>query len=179
MPKAPSALGHACTREKRAFHSPDPTTSPTLQRTRLLRQTHEPVASRRLCRSSAPPVWSQGRRKKTNGPTRCAGPFTAPGRSALGRSRTFNLRIKSPLLCQLSYECEKKMDQNAQQEGCLTTIRATISEPTTAGRRTPAFREVARQEGLEPPTHSLEGCRSIQLSYWRNCRIGAPPAERR
>ena len=26
--------------------------------------------------------------------------------SALGRSRTFNLRIKSPLLCQLSYECE-------------------------------------------------------------------------
>ena len=27
--------------------------------------------------------------------------------------------------------------------------------------------ELARQEGLEPPTHSLEGCRSIQLSYWR------------
>jgi hypothetical protein len=26
---------------------------------------------------------------------------------------------------------------------------------------------MARQEGLEPPTHSLEGCRSIQLSYWR------------
>ena len=38
---------------------------------------------------------------------------------------------------------------------------------------------MARQEGLEPPTHSLEGCRSIQLSYWRNGRIGAPPAERR
>ena len=24
-----------------------------------------------------------------------------------------------------------------------------------------------RQEGIEPPTRSLEGCRSIQLSYWR------------
>ncbi len=24
-----------------------------------------------------------------------------------------------------------------------------------------------RQGGLEPPTNSLEGCRSIQLSYWR------------
>ena len=24
-----------------------------------------------------------------------------------------------------------------------------------------------RQEGIEPPTHSLEGCCSIQLSYWR------------
>ena len=28
------------------------------------------------------------------------------GGYALGRSRTFNLRIKSPLLCQLSYECD-------------------------------------------------------------------------
>ena len=26
---------------------------------------------------------------------------------------------------------------------------------------------MARQEGLEPPTRSLEGCCSIQLSYWR------------
>jgi hypothetical protein len=24
-----------------------------------------------------------------------------------------------------------------------------------------------RQEGIEPPTRSLEGCCSIQLSYWR------------
>ena len=24
-----------------------------------------------------------------------------------------------------------------------------------------------RQEGFEPPTHSSEGCCSIQLSYWR------------
>jgi hypothetical protein len=27
--------------------------------------------------------------------------------------------------------------------------------------------QVVRQEGIEPPTCSLEGCRSIQLSYWR------------
>jgi hypothetical protein len=26
---------------------------------------------------------------------------------------------------------------------------------------------MARQGGLEPPTHSLEGCCSIHLSYWR------------
>ena len=27
--------------------------------------------------------------------------------------------------------------------------------------------EMARQEGLEPPTYCLEGSCSIQLSYWR------------
>jgi hypothetical protein len=32
---------------------------------------------------------------------------------------------------------------------------------------------VARQEGIEPPTHSLEGCCSIQLSYWRFIDNGA------
>lgn len=31
--------------------------------------------------------------------------------------------------------------------------------------RTPTVK--ARQEGFEPPTNSLEGCRSIHLSYWR------------
>ena len=45
----------------------------------------------------------------------------------------------------------------------------------TAGTCPHAKLEVARQEGLEPPTHSLEGCRSIQLSYWRNGRTGALP----
>ena len=29
---------------------------------------------------------------------------------------------------------------------------------------------MTRQEGIEPPTHSLEGCCSIQLSYWRFVR---------
>jgi hypothetical protein len=33
---------------------------------------------------------------------------------ALGRSRTFNLRIKSPLLCQLSYECEEDLIREDQ-----------------------------------------------------------------
>ena len=27
--------------------------------------------------------------------------------------------------------------------------------------------KLMRQEGIEPPTYSLEGCCSIQLSYWR------------
>jgi hypothetical protein len=55
---------------------------------------------------------------------------------APGRNRTYNLSIKSRMLCQLSYG------------------RGRLSEAT-------------RQEGLEPPTHSLEGCCSIHLSYWR------------
>lgn len=34
----------------------------------------------------------------------------------------------------------------------------------------------ARQEGFEPPTNSLEGCRSIHLSYWRlPVATGHPP----
>jgi hypothetical protein len=32
---------------------------------------------------------------------------------------------------------------------------------------------MACQEGIEPPTHSLEGCCSIQLSYWHFMRDGA------
>src|SRR5256885_5766570 len=38
--------------------------------------------------------------------------------------------------------------------------------------------EMVRQEGLEPPTHSLEGCCSIHLSYWRFIvGVGAPGFE--
>src|SRR5215208_737929 len=38
-------------------------------------------------------------------------------------------------------------------------------------------RKLTRQEGIEPPTHSLEGCCSIQLSYWRiNQSKAAAPA---
>lgn len=33
--------------------------------------------------------------------------------------------------------------------------------------RGPHFTFPTRQEGFEPPTNSLEGCRSIHLSYWR------------
>ncbi len=41
--------------------------------------------------------------------------------------------------------------------------------------------ELARQEGLEPPTHSLEGCCSIHLSYWRfvGAEVTAIPPLRR
>jgi hypothetical protein len=38
-------------------------------------------------------------------------------------------------------------------------------------------KKMVRQRGFEPLTHSLEGCCSILLSYWRtckkNCRIGS------
>src|SRR5919201_3854788 len=33
---------------------------------------------------------------------------------------------------------------------------------------------LVRQEGIEPPTYSLEGCCSIQLSYWRATRASRP-----
>ena len=41
----------------------------------------------------------------------------------------------------------------------------------TADLPLPSY-SLARQEGIEPPTHSLEGCCSIQLSYWRFVRAG-------
>ena len=36
-----------------------------------------------------------------------------------------------------------------------------------------AFHRKARQEGIEPPTWSLEGSRSIHLSYWRRFSTNA------
>ena len=106
------------------------------------------------------------------------------GRYALGRSRTFNLQIKSLLLCQLSYECETKTNDEGEP------VQPRNFEPSPSERQSQLIildldlptrqpLKVARQEGLEPPTHSLEGCRSIQLSYWRNGLTGALPSERR
>ena len=79
----------------------------------------------------------------------------APMRSthAPSRSRTYNLQIKSLLLCQLSYGCF-----------WFPTTPSLHSPRTTPS---PTTLRQARQEGIEPPTHSLEGCCSIQLSYWR------------
>ena len=37
-----------------------------------------------------------------------------------------------------------------------------------------AIEALACPEGIEPPTHSLEGCCSIQLSYGQNARKKAP-----
>ncbi len=34
----------------------------------------------------------------------------------------------------------------------------------------PCAQPTVRQEGIEPPAHSLEGCCSIRLSYWRKHR---------
>jgi hypothetical protein len=94
------------------------------------------------------------------------------GMNALGRSRTFNLQIKSLLLCQLSYECKILK----RRRGTCLVVRPKRLTPTTRHPPTDrhaVHRQVARQEGLEPPTHSLEGCRSIQLSYWRNGQTDA------
>ena len=52
-------------------------------------------------------------------------------------TRTHNARNHNPVLCQLNYTHHIQ------------------------------FAEMARQEGLEPPTYCLEGSCSIQLSYWR------------
>ena len=52
-------------------------------------------------------------------------------------TRTHNARNHNPVLCQLNYTHHIQ------------------------------FAEVARQEGLEPPTYCLEGSCSILLSYWR------------
>ncbi len=47
--------------------------------------------------------------------------------------------------------------------------------PTNAAQRTAAqmsrklLISLACPEGIEPPTHSLEGCCSIQLSYGQSC----------
>ena len=52
-------------------------------------------------------------------------------------TRTHNARNHNPVLCQLNYTHHIQ------------------------------FAEMARQEGLEPPTYCLEGSCSILLSYWR------------
>ena len=88
------------------------------------------------------------------------------GFSAPSRSRTYNLQIKSLLLCQLSYGCgyNRKTTERKQKDNRETT------------EDLPPLRE-ARQEGVEPPTHSLEGCCSIHLSYWRftaSCSLPPP-----
>jgi hypothetical protein len=52
------------------------------------------------------------------------------------------------MLCQLSYTHHSR------------TIQFTGNEPV--------FNTVARQKGLEPLTHGLEGRCSVHLSYWRD-----------
>ena len=59
-------------------------------------------------------------------------------------TRTHNAWNHNPVLCQLNYTHHIYFSVN------------------------PCYQlEMARQEGLEPPTYCLEGSCSIQLSYWR------------
>ena len=97
--------------------------------------------------------WVHIPNQKEKPPWQRHGGFSAPS-----RSRTYNLQIKSLLLCQLSYGCGNyRKTTERQQKNNRKTTETTLPRP---------LRE-ARQEGVEPPTHSLEGCCSIHLSYWR------------
>ena len=68
------------------------------------------------------------------------------------------------MLCQLSYT-----------HHCSNGARVTLSPapPQATGVDAP----MARQKGLEPLTHGLEGRCSVHLSYWRE-KIGASRFER-
>ena len=95
------------------------------------------------------------------------------------KTRTQGLRIKSPLLYQLSYEHMKwysRRDSNPQQfdfesnasANCATGARNAdfyitpiLSNPEICK----AGMALAPKEGLEPPAHCLEGSCSIHLSY--------------
>jgi hypothetical protein len=71
--------------------------------------------------------------------------------NALGRSRTFNLRIKSPLLCQLSYECKRTTCQ-AARTASEQTSHAGERTRSFLGRCTPNVRWRARRDSNPRPT---------------------------
>jgi hypothetical protein len=78
-----------------------------LERARLLRQNNGPRVQKQRTGASREETPDKRSERKT---TRRSAPGRQPPRcrseNALGRSRTFNLQIKSLLLCQLSYECK-------------------------------------------------------------------------
>jgi hypothetical protein len=90
--------------------------------------------------------------------------FCAPG-----RTRTVNLGLKRTLLYQLSYgrvaakPPRERRNVERRKERWQGDVSSRLSGLPLSRCRAAA----ARQEGLEPPTHSLEGCCSIHLSYWR------------
>src|ERR1700686_2839173 len=81
------------------------------------------------------------------------------------------------MLCQLSYTHHTSIDFDAfGQFRRLRPILTPLANSIRAGRAHCAVGTVARQKGLEPLTHGLEGRCSIHLSYWRD--IGASRFER-
>ena len=101
------------------------------------------------------------------------------------RNRTENLRIKSPMLYQLSYWPPKGAYCSASLAGCETHSRkwgdrrgSNPRQPESQSGTLPTElrpplnnlrnSNLARLEGIEPPTTGLEGRCSIQLSYRRS-----------
>ena len=71
-------------------------------------------------------------------------------------TRTHDTRNHNPMLYQLNYTHHMK-----------DRVKGCASDSTVYSRCWPPLDRMARQKGLEPPAHCLEGSCSIQLSYWR------------
>ena len=71
------------------------------------------------------------------------------------------------MLCQLSYTHHLR-SMNAFGQSNSNAAHSPFSRPFWLRRTRATVGTVARQKGLEPLTHGLEGRCSIHLSYWRD-----------